>query len=149
MVSVAQHENIELLSYSEVEEVEGSMGNFTIKIKRKARYVEDNCTSCGDCSAVCPVKVPNPFEENQAVRSAIYKTFPQAIPNTFIIDKEDRAPCRQTCPINQEAAGYIGLVAEGRFEEAARLIRKQKRPSQCMRQSVFPSLRNRMQPEIC
>jgi len=139
MVSVAQHENIELLSYSEVEEVEGSMGNFKIKVKKKARYVSDNCTSCGECSAVCPVKVPNPFEENQAVRSAIYKTFPQAIPNTFVIDKEDRAPCRETCPINQEAAGYIGLVAEGRFEEAARLIRKQNAlPSVCGRVCFHP-----------
>lgn len=124
MVSVAQHENIELLSYSEIENVEGSNGNFTVKVRKKARYVYDYCTSCGDCAAVCPIKVPNRFDEKQSFRPAIYKSFPQAIPNTFVIEKEDRPPCRETCPIGQEAAGYIGLVAEGRFDEAARLIRQ-------------------------
>ncbi len=139
MVSVAQHENIELLSYSEIEEVEGSMGDFTIKIRKKARFVKNSCTSCGECSNICPVKVPNPFEENQSLRSAIYKTFPQAIPNAYVIDKEDRPPCRETCPIGQEAAGYIGLVAEGRFEEAARLIRKQNAlPAVCGRVCYHP-----------
>ena len=125
MVQVAQHENIELLSYSEVEEVDGSVGNFTVKVRKKARYVTDQCTSCNDCTEICPVKVPNPFEENQSLRSAIYKTFPQAIPNTYVIDKEGRPPCRETCPIGQEAAGYIGLIAQRKFEEAARLIRQQ------------------------
>jgi heterodisulfide reductase subunit A len=125
MVQVAQHENIELLSYSEVEEVDGSVGNFTVKVRKKARYVTDQCTSCNDCTEICPVKVPNPFEENQSLRSAIYKTFPQAIPNTYVIDKEDRPPCRETCPIGQEAAGYIALIAQRKFEEAARLIRQQ------------------------
>lgn len=139
MVSVAQHKNIELFSYSEVEEVSGSMGKFKVKIRNKARYVEDSCTSCGECSKVCPVKVPNPFEENLSNRSAIYKTFPQAIPNTYIIDKEDRPPCRETCPIGQEAAGYVGLIAAGRFEEASRLIRKHNAlPAVCGRVCFHP-----------
>ena len=125
MVSVAQDENIELFSYSEIEDVTGSIGNFTVKIRKKARYVTDRCTSCDECSKVCPVKVPNPFEENHSQRSAIYKTFPQAIPNTYVIDKEERPPCREACPIGQEAAGYVALIAQGRFEEAARLIREQ------------------------
>jgi heterodisulfide reductase subunit A len=139
MVSVAQHENIELLSYSEIAEVEGSMGDFKVKVNKKARYVEDNCTSCGECSKVCPVEVPNPFEEDQSQRAAVYKTFPQAIPNTYVIDKEDRPPCRETCPIGQEAAGYIGLVAEGRFEEASQLIRRHNAlPSICGRVCFHP-----------
>ncbi len=125
MVSVAQHENIELYSYSEIEEVSGSLGNFMVRVRKKARYVTDQCKSCGDCSEVCPVKVPNPFEENQAPRSAIYKAFPQAIPNTYVIDKEGQPPCRETCPIGQEAAGYIALIAQRKFAEAARLIRQQ------------------------
>jgi heterodisulfide reductase subunit A len=125
MVSVAQHENIVLLSYSEIESVEGSVGDFKVKVRKRARYVLDKCTSCGDCAKACPVKVPNPFEEKQSERSAIYKSFPQAVPNTYIIDKEDRPPCRETCPIGQEAAGYIALIAQRRFEDAARLIRKQ------------------------
>lgn len=139
MVSTAQHENIELLSYSEVEKVEGSMGDFKIKVRKKARYVEDTCTSCGECSKVCPISVPNPFEENQMNRSAVYKTFPQAIPNTYVIDKEERPPCRETCPIGQEAAGYTALVAEGKFEEAARLIRQHNAlPSVCGRVCFHP-----------
>lgn len=125
MVSVVRHGNIELLSNSEIEDVEGSVGDFTVKVRKKARYVTDKCTSCGDCSNTCPVQVPNPFDENQALRSAIYKTFPQAIPNTYVIDKEDRPPCRETCPIGQEAAGYVALIAQGRFGDAARLIRQQ------------------------
>lgn len=125
MVSVVQHENIELFSYTEIEDVEGSIGDFTIKVRKNARYVTDKCTSCDDCTKACPVQVPNPFEENQALRSAIYKTFPQAIPNTYVIDKEDRPPCRETCPIGQEAAGYVALIAQGRFEDATRLIRQQ------------------------
>ncbi len=125
MVSVAQHKNIELLAYSEVEEVKGSMGEYEIKVRKKARYVANNCTSCGECSKVCPVKVPNPFEENQSLRTAIFKTFPQAIPNTYVIEKQDRPPCREACPIGQEAAGYVALVANGRYQEAANLIRKQ------------------------
>ena len=124
MVSVAQHDNIELISYSEIEDVSGSIGNFTVKVRKKARYVNGQCKSCGDCAEVCPVKVPNPFEENQSLRSAIYKTFPQAIPNTYVIDKEDRPPCRETCPIGQEAAGYIALIAQRKFKEAAQLIRQ-------------------------
>jgi len=125
MVSVAQHENIELLSYSEVEEVSGYMGNFTVKVRKKARYITDQCKSCGDCIEVCPVKVPNLFEEKQSLRSAVYKTFPQAIPNTYVIEKESRPACRETCPIGQEAAGYIALIAQRKFKEAARLIRRQ------------------------
>ena len=139
MVSIAQNKNIELLSYSEVEQVEGAIGNFTVKVKKKARFVEDACTSCGECSEVCPISVPNPFEENQSMRSAIYKTFPQAIPNTYVIDKGNKSPCRETCPIDQEAAGYVTLISKGRFEEAANLIRQQNAlPSVCGRVCYHP-----------
>ncbi len=124
MVSVAQHEDIELLSLSEIEDVQGFIGDFTVKVKKKARYVSEKCTACGECVKACPILVPNSFEENQVARSAIYRTFPQAVPNTYLIDKEERPPCRETCPIGQEAAGYIALVAKGRFAEAARLIRR-------------------------
>jgi heterodisulfide reductase subunit A len=85
------------------------------------------------------VELPNSFEENQSLRSAVYKTFPQAIPNTYVIEKENRPPCRETCPIGQEAAGYVALVAERRFEEAARLIRQQNAlPGICGRVCFHP-----------
>ena len=124
MTSVSHRKNISLLSYSEVEKVSGYIGNFQVQIRKKARYVTDKCTSCGDCANVCPVHVPNAFDEGKANRTAIHKAFPQAVPNTYVIDKQDRPPCTEACPIHQEAAGYVALIKEGRFHEAAQLIHK-------------------------
>ena len=99
MVSVAQEPGIELLTYSEVKKVTGSVGDFRVKIHRKPRYVkEDACTGCGECAKVCPVEMPNEWDEGLAQRKAIYGSFPQAVPITFTIDKKDRAPCASTCP---------------------------------------------------
>ena len=87
MVSVGQHENIELLTYSEVVEVEGFVGNFKVKVKKKPRYVNmDKCTGCGMCMEKCPTKVISEFEEGLANRKAIYTPFPQAVPNVPVID---------------------------------------------------------------
>ncbi len=123
MVSVSHRKNIKLLTLSEVEDVRGYIGNFKVKIRKKSRYVIEKCTSCGECAKVCPVKVPNAFDHFLKDRTAIHKLFPQAIPNTYVIDKQERPPCIETCPIRQEAAGYIALIREGRFEAAAKLIR--------------------------
>lgn len=124
MTSISHRKNITLLSYSEVQRVSGVIGNFKVTIKKKARYVNDKCTSCGDCAKACPVHVPNAFDEFTQTRTAIHKAFPQAIPNTYVIDKQDRPPCIEACPIRQEAAGYIALIREGRYHEAAQLIHK-------------------------
>ncbi|MCL1787275.1 MAG: CoB--CoM heterodisulfide reductase iron-sulfur subunit A family protein [Defluviitaleaceae bacterium] len=88
MVDAAQHENITLYTYSEVEKVAGYVGNFSVKIRRKAGYVNhDLCTGCGDCMEKCPAKkIPNAFDENMSNRTAIYIPFPQAIPNKPVID---------------------------------------------------------------
>ncbi|MCP3960690.1 MAG: FAD-dependent oxidoreductase [bacterium] len=134
MVSISHRKNIHLMTLSEVESVDGFVGNFKVAVRRKARYVTDACTACGECLKVCPVRVPSPFEELQADRTAIHKEFPQAIPSTFVIEKQGRPPCRQACPVHQDAAGYVSLVAEGRFAEAAKLIRRQNPlPSICGR----------------
>jgi heterodisulfide reductase subunit A len=124
MTSVSHRKNITLMSFSEVEKVSGYIGNFKAIIKKKARYVNEKCTSCGDCTKVCPVQVPNAFDESRANRTAIHKAFPQAVPNTYVIDKQERPPCTEACPIRQEAAGYVALIREGRFHEAAQLIHK-------------------------
>jgi heterodisulfide reductase subunit A len=124
MVSVGHRENIHILTQSEVEEVTGFAGNFHVKVGKQARFVTDSCTSCQDCEKVCPVTVPNPFDIGLQVRTAIHKAFPQAVPNTYLIDKQERPPCFQACPIGQEAAGYVALIGGGRFDEAAKLIRK-------------------------
>jgi heterodisulfide reductase subunit A2 len=89
MASVRSHENIEMMTYSEVLEVSGYVGNFKVKIKRKPRYVnEDKCTGCGVCRDKCPAKVSNEFDAGMGQRKAIYTPFPQAVPNIPVIDKE-------------------------------------------------------------
>ena len=88
MVDVAQNEKIRIFSYSEVEEVKGFVGNFDVKIKKKARYVnEDICTGCGACTEKCPQKkVPNEFNLGMDNRRAIYIPFAQAVPKVATID---------------------------------------------------------------
>jgi heterodisulfide reductase subunit A len=89
MVESSQNENIEILTYSEVEEVGGYIGNFDVKIRKKARFVDiDKCTGCGTCYQKCPVKVPSEFDMEMGMRKAIYVPFPQAVPNVPVIDKE-------------------------------------------------------------
>jgi len=90
MVEVYQHPKIKLLTYSEVENVDGFIGNFKVTIRKKARSVDDkNCTGCGMCTQKCPVKKKafSQFDEKLSFRSAIYVPFPQAVPNIPVIDK--------------------------------------------------------------
>ena len=88
MVDCAQHENIDILSYSEVEDVKGFVGNFQVKIRRKARYVDETkCTGCKLCMEKCPSKKGlNEFNMNLNTRTAIHIPFAQAIPNVAVID---------------------------------------------------------------
>jgi len=89
MVSVGQHDNIELMTWSEVEEVTGYVGNFKVKVRRKARYVdEEKCNGCGICQEKCPYKAPSEFDHALSKRKAIYMPFPQAVPKIPVIDKE-------------------------------------------------------------
>ncbi|MBN2146585.1 MAG: CoB--CoM heterodisulfide reductase iron-sulfur subunit A family protein [Anaerolineales bacterium] len=108
MVSVGRHENIELLSYSEVESIAGYVGNFTVQVRRKARYVnEDLCTGCGTCVEKCPwKKIPSEFDMGLGTRPAIYFPFAQAVPRVPVIDAENCAylqkgkcrACEKFCP---------------------------------------------------
>jgi len=89
MVDVGRHPNIDLMVYSEVEDITGYVGNFTVTVRKKATSVDRHlCTSCGDCIAKCPAKVPSEFDEGYGERKAIYTPFPQAVPSEPVIDRE-------------------------------------------------------------
>ncbi|HHE07828.1 MAG TPA: CoB--CoM heterodisulfide reductase iron-sulfur subunit A family protein, partial [Chlorobaculum parvum] len=123
MVEAIQHPNIRVMTYSEVESVDGYIGNFKVKVRKKARYVDmDKCTGCGDCIQKCPVKkIPSEFECGLGKRTAIYTPFAQAVPNVPVIDK-DRCTyfkngkckiCQKTCQIEN----CIDFEMQDTFEE--------------------------------
>jgi heterodisulfide reductase subunit A2 len=90
MVEVAQHPNITLYTYAEVEGLDGFIGNFKVKIRKKSKSLDEKtCTGCGLCTTKCPQKkIPNEFERGMGNRTAIYVPFPQAVPNKPVIDRE-------------------------------------------------------------
>ncbi len=105
MSDAGRHPKIELLANSEVLEVSGYIGNFKVKVKKKPRYIKKECTACGDCVKVCPVEVPNEFEEGLTYRKAIYIPFAQAVPAVYLIDEKSClgigdntcAKCKEVC----------------------------------------------------
>jgi len=87
MVEVSKHPKIKLLTYSEIQDISGYVGNFKVKILKKPTYVDpDKCTLCDECTKVCPVVVPDEFDLGLTGRRAIYMPFPQAIPATYTLD---------------------------------------------------------------
>ena len=107
MIECFRHPNITLLTYSEVQEVSGSAGNFTVKILKRPRFINEKCTGCGACAEHCPIEVPNEFDMNLGFRKAIYVPFPQAVPLKYTIDKEnclDCGLCKKVC--KAEAIDY-------------------------------------------
>ena len=91
MVEVAQHPNITLYTYAELESLEGFIGNFKAKIRKKSKSLDEKlCTGCGICTTKCPVKkIPSEFNEGLGKRTAIYVPFPQAVPNKPVIDRKN------------------------------------------------------------
>ncbi len=122
MAEVASHPMIELLTYSQVEEVEGSVGNFKVRIRKKQSYVDwDKCIGCGECTNACPerARTPDEFNEGLTMRSAMFIASPYAVPRKAVHDpkicincgkktfgtrrylrngKEYLAPCEKACP---------------------------------------------------
>ena len=122
MVDCAQHEKIDILSYSEVEDVKGFVGNFSVKIRRKARYVDETkCTGCKICMEKCPSKKGlNDFNMNLNTRPAIHIPFAQAIPNVAVIDPEQCIKLKTgKCGICQKfcGAGAIDYEQKDTFIE--------------------------------
>ena len=90
MMDVGRHPRIKLLAYSEIEHVSGFIGNFHVKVRKKARYVDENeCTACGDCVADCPVTVPDEYQQGLSSRKAIFIQLPQAVPSAYLINMDD------------------------------------------------------------
>ncbi len=128
LVEVGRHINIDLLTNTELIDLQGESGHFTAEISQKARFVDlAKCTSCGECAKVCPVEVPNEYDKGLSLRKAIYKQYPQAIPGAFAISKRSTAPCKATCPAHVSVQGYIALIKEKKYKEALKLF-KQEHP---------------------
>lgn len=141
LVEAGRHLNIELLTGAQLEALHGEAGNFTAVVRQQPRYVDiEKCTGCGECTSVCPVSRPDEFNGGLSLRKAIYKPYPQAIPNAYVIEKAGTAPCRDACPIHQRVQGYLALVSEGRFADAFRTI---------LEENPFPSICGRVCNHRC
>ncbi|MDH4068619.1 MAG: FAD-dependent oxidoreductase, partial [Dehalococcoidia bacterium] len=128
LVEVASHQNVSLRTYTEIESINGEAGDFNVKLRKKATYVDwEKCTGCGVCSEWCPIVMKSEFNTGLGPRRAIYTPFPQAVPKKCVIDKREErlchAACRDACPLHMNVPGYIKLIAEGQNEEAYKLIR--------------------------
>jgi heterodisulfide reductase subunit A len=110
LVECGRHRNIDILTCSDVVGLAGEPGNFTVTVKKRPRYVDpEKCLGCGSCAEECPVNVPNEFNQMLSKRKAIYKLYPQAYPNAYIIDgnkclklKNPKAcgKCIKVCPVD-------------------------------------------------
>ncbi|MCX5860054.1 MAG: FAD-dependent oxidoreductase [Proteobacteria bacterium] len=141
LVEVDKHRNIEIITNAEVKTVEGQAGNFRVKVEKRPRFVDlEKCNACGDCVEKCPVFLASEFDDKLALRKAIYKRYPQAIPSAFLIDKRGSSPCKVVCPAHISVQGYVALIAQGRDREALDLIRAEV---------PFPAVLGRVCPHPC
>ena len=116
-----RHPNIELMTLTEISEVSGEAGDFTVTLQHHPRYVDvSKCTSCGDCSERCPVEKPSELQAGLVTRKAAYKSAPRAVPNAYVIDKGDYCldcrRCEKICrpkAINLDETAWTEQVKVG------------------------------------
>ena len=129
MKSAEENPNIELLTYAEIAAVEGFVGNFTVTVRKKPRYVDPSkCTDCGQCEEICPVRVPNEFNLGLDHRPAIYLPFSQAMPHSYVVDPDacqylargECGRCVEICP--SKAIDFTQKEEEGTIEVGTIII---------------------------
>lgn len=141
LVEVGRHKDIKIITLADVESIQGDAGNFKVKLKQRARYIlEEKCTGCGECVEKCPIEIPSEHNLGLDEQKAIYRLYPQAVPNTFAIKKLGQSPCRFGCPAGQRAQGYIALIREKRYEDAYKTI---------LYDNLFPSVCGRVCKHYC
>ena len=133
------NDNIQIITGAQVERVAESDGKFRVNIKqRPTRLIDERCDDCKACIAVCPVNLWDDADQQLALRTAIDS--PCAGSGTYNIVKDDMPVCQAACPVNLDIRGYIGLIADGRFDEALALIRERL---------PFPGVIGRICPHPC
>jgi heterodisulfide reductase subunit A-like polyferredoxin len=141
LVECARNKNIEIITLGEIEGISGEPGHFEVDVRRNPRYVDlSKCNGCGDCAEVCPVGLPSAFDRGLGERKAVYREYPQAVPNAFTIARADgTAPCKLACPAGVNAQAYVALIGQRRFREAYEIIRERcPLPSVCGRICQHP-----------
>jgi len=119
LVAAGTHRNIEIITNAELAELSGEAGNFQAKVAVKPHFVDlEKCTGCGVCAENCPVSLPDEYNQLLNDRKAIFKEYPQAVPNKFAMTRIGVAPCHDSCPIHGNPSGYVALTAAGKYEDA-------------------------------
>ncbi|MBW2703224.1 MAG: FAD-dependent oxidoreductase [Deltaproteobacteria bacterium] len=123
MAATANHKNITVMPYSEVDEIERQDdGSFKVRMHRKPSFVDPvACTGCAQCEIACTVAIADQFNMNLVARRSAHIAYPQAVPKKAIIDRVGLSPCSHTCPAGVKAHGYVSLVRAGKYKEAFNL----------------------------
>ena len=123
MAATAHHPNIEVSTYSEIQEIaRKGDGGFLVKLRKKPSFIDPKaCTGCAKCEEICTVAIPDPFNFDLVARRAAHIPFPQAVPKRAVIDRYGSSPCSFACPAGVKAHGYVSLVRSGKYEEAFHL----------------------------
>jgi len=120
---IKENEKIQVFTNSVIERVEGENPRFKVTVRRNPIRIDaTKCDSCGECWKICPVSVPDRYNEWQSNRNAIY-TPEAALSYSYAIERETPF-CQATCPVSLDIRGYVGLIADGKFKEAYDLIRE-------------------------